>query len=233
MYLSRLFSAAALTLVLSATPAFAAFTGPGGSASVSTAAQVANAPDDTPCLLEGYIVERMSGHHDKYTFKDATGSVIVEIDDDLFRGRDIGPSDKVRLSGDVDTKTFRANQVDVEWLEVITPAQAQATAAGAANSPHKQAAAPSSARVTKAAQVASAHDKTPCLLEGHVTQRLTAKGDRYLFKDDSGAVTVDIDDDQLRNRTVTPQTRVRLSGKVDVKRDRPAEVDVDWLEILN
>lgn len=232
MYLSRLFSASALALALSVTPAFAAFTGPGGSGTINTAAQVAKAPDDTPCLLEGYIIERVNGHHDKYTFKDATGSVVVEIDDDLFRGRDIGPSDKVRLSGEVDTKTFRANQVDVEWMEVITPAQGQAAAAGAANSPRKQAVAPS-ANVTKAAQVAGAHDKTPCLLEGYVTQRLGAKGDRYLFTDDSGTVTVDIDDDQLRNRTVTPQTRVRLSGKVDVKRDRPTEVDVDWLEILN
>ena len=126
MHLSKLISASALTMVLSVTPAFAAFTGPGGSASntdrsatIKSAAQVANAQDDAPCLLEGYIVERVSGHNDKYNFKDATGSVVVEIDEELFRGRDIGPSDKVRLSGEVDTKTFRDSQVEVDWLEIV------------------------------------------------------------------------------------------------------------------
>ncbi len=231
MHPYRTLFASALVLALGATPASAAFTGPGGTSTVNSAAQVADAPDDTPCMLEGHIVERVNGEHDKYTFKDATGSVVVEIDDDLFRGRDIGPSDKVRLSGEVDKKTFRSNQVDVEWMEVITPGRAPAPAARPAGAPHKQGAAPA-AGLTKAAQIAGAHDNMPCMLEGHIAQRLTPHGDRYVFKDDSGSVTVKIDGDQLRNRTLTPQTRVRLSGEVDVKRDRPTEVDVDWVEIL-
>lgn len=86
MHPYRTLFASALVLALGATPASAAFTGPGGTSTVNSAAQVADAPDDTPCMLEGHIVERVNGEHDKYTFKDATGSVVVEIDDDLFRG---------------------------------------------------------------------------------------------------------------------------------------------------
>lgn len=231
MHPYRTLFASALALSLGVTPASAAFTGPGGVSTVNNAAQVADAPDDAPCLLEGHIVERVNGEHDKYTFRDATGSVVVEIDDDLFRGRDIGPADKVRLSGEVDKKTFRANQVDVEWMEVITPGRAPAPSAQPAGSPHKRGSVPAAASLTKAAQIRDAHDKTPCLLEGYIAHSLPTK-DRYLFRDDSGTVTVEIDADQLRNRTITPQTRVRLSGEADVKRDRPTEVDVDWMEIL-
>lgn len=231
MHPYRILFASALALSLGVTPASAAFTGPGGVGTVNTAAQVSKAPDDTPCLLEGHIVERVNGEHDKYTFRDETGSVVVEIDDDLFRGRDIGPADRVRLSGEVDKKTFRANQVDVEWLEVITPGRAPAPAAQPAGSPRKHGVAPAGASLTRAAQISGAHDKTPCLLEGYIAHSLPTK-DRYLFRDDSGTVTVEIDADQLRNRTITPQTRIRLSGEVDAEHNRPAEVDVDWVEIL-
>lgn len=45
-------------------------------------------------------------------------------------------------------------------------------------------------------------------------------------------MTVEIDDKLFAGRTVTPQTRVRLHGEIDLKRHGDREVDVDVLEIL-
>ncbi len=85
------------------------------------------------------------------------------------------------------------------------------------------------ARVTQAAQVAGALEDTPCELVGNIVEQTGY--DRYLFRDASGAVVVDIDRKRFRGETVTPETRVRLVGEVDVDHGR-REVDVDYLEVL-
>ena len=56
--------------------------------------------------------------------------------------------------------------------------------------------------------------------------------ERYIFQDTTGKMTVEIDDKLFAGRTVTPQTRVRLHGEIDLKRHGDREVDVDVLEIL-
>ncbi len=115
----QILTVSTLLSIFALSPAFAAFKGPGGVPEVKTAVLVAQAMDDTPCILEGYIVARLTPYDDKYTFKDDTGTVVVEIDDELFYGRDITPQHKVRIAGEVDGETFRTNQVDVEWMEII------------------------------------------------------------------------------------------------------------------
>ena len=72
--------------------------------------------------------------------------------------------------------------------------------------------------ITKAAQVQNALDDNTCTLEGNILERLSKN--KYVFQDDSG------------NR-VTPETRVRLTGEVDHKKQgRANEVDVRYLEIV-
>ena len=56
--------------------------------------------------------------------------------------------------------------------------------------------------------------------------------DKYLFKDATGQIIVDIDHEIFAGRTVTPQTKVRLSGKVDKDMMEPVKIDVKVLEIL-
>lgn len=85
------------------------------------------------------------------------------------------------------------------------------------------------APITQAAQVATAPEKTLCLLEGNIVEQTI--GNRYIFKDDSGNITVKISRKQLRCRTVTPENKIRICGEVDIEKQK-AEVDVDWLEIL-
>lgn len=114
----RLFLAS-LVLLLMAVPAYAGFDGPNSTASVTKASQVASAADNAGCILEGTIVEKVTGSTDKYTFKDASGQVLVEIDDHVFAGRTVTPSSKVKLTGKVDTSTTKPSKVDVKILEIL------------------------------------------------------------------------------------------------------------------
>ena len=54
--------------------------------------------DDRNFTLEGNIVEQLG--NDVYKFKDATGTIYVEIND--WGGVDVGPKDLVRLYGEAD-----------------------------------------------------------------------------------------------------------------------------------
>lgn len=56
--------------------------------------------DDRMVMLKGSITKQVG--HEKYEFKDATGMVIVEIDDDDWWGQNVTPKDMVVLYGEVD-----------------------------------------------------------------------------------------------------------------------------------
>ena len=93
------------------------FKGPGPKGAITQAVQVKSAADDTPVVLEGNIVEQL--RKDRYLFRDASGTVLVDIDHKDFRGQDVTPQTKVRLTGEVDAKRNRDNEVDVDRLDVI------------------------------------------------------------------------------------------------------------------
>jgi uncharacterized protein (TIGR00156 family) len=95
----------------------AAFEGPGATPAVTRAAQVAGAPDDASCVLEGFIVEKLGS--EMYRFRDDSGEVRAEIDDDLFKGTTVTPSTRVRLTGKVDRHRFKEPDVEVKSLEVL------------------------------------------------------------------------------------------------------------------
>ena len=72
-------------------------------------------------------------------------------------------------------------------------------------------------------------DDTPVLLRGHILRFL---GDeKYLFSDDTGTVTVEIDDSLWRNLSVSEQDKVEIVGEVDKKFLR-VEIDVDSIKKL-
>ncbi|WP_022657015.1 NirD/YgiW/YdeI family stress tolerance protein [uncultured Desulfovibrio sp.] len=78
----------------------------------------------------------------------------------------------------------------------------------------------------------NSRDDAPVALIGNIVERLAGSDDKYLFKDATGQIIVDIDHEIFAGRTVTPQTRVRLSGKVDKDMMEPIKIDVKVLEIL-
>ena len=67
-------------------------------------------------------------------------------------------------------------------------------------------------------------DDARVVLTGNITQRVAGSDDKYIFKDATGEL--------FAGRTVTPQNKVRLSGKVDKDFMESPKVDVKVLEIL-
>lgn len=95
------------------------FQGPVGGSQAETVAAAKKCWDDAPVVLTGTIVERLAGSDDKYMFRDATGQVMVDIDEDLFIGRTVTPQTKVRLYGKVDKEIMEPTKIDVKRLEII------------------------------------------------------------------------------------------------------------------
>ena len=122
----------ALLVLALATPAMAAFSGPGTdtpppppaqggfqgpkAGGVNKAADVARAHDDAPVTLIGFLVEQLA--HDKYLFRDDSGTVVVDIDHKKFRGQNVTPKTRVRIVGEVDVD-HGSREVDADYLEII------------------------------------------------------------------------------------------------------------------
>ncbi len=83
---------------------------------LTSVAQTRNAGDDTLVSLQGQIVNHI--RDDKFLFKDATGSVVIEVDDDDMRAINLRPGTAVHIRGKVDRKTNRENEIDVKWIEL-------------------------------------------------------------------------------------------------------------------
>jgi uncharacterized protein (TIGR00156 family) len=76
-------------------------------------------------------------------------------------------------------------------------------------------------------QVSEMRDDVPVIVQGHILQRV---GDeKYLFEDNTGSMTVEIDDDDWRGQTITPADTVKLYGEVD-RGIFKTEIDIDYVE---
>lgn len=114
-------SALVLTLAITTSPMAAGFNsqptggfkGPG--LETSTVKQALTLSDDTPVVLVGQI-ERAVGN-EKYIFKDATGSVTVDIDNEDWRGLTVTPQDTIVIEGEVD-KDFFKTEIDVDTVSL-------------------------------------------------------------------------------------------------------------------
>jgi len=103
--------------VLSCTNLLADFQGPSTTKDVTTVAEAKKALDDTKVVLTGNIIKKIKDEY--YTFKDKTGEIIVEIDDDNIRGITITPETDVTIYGEVDKEngvldSGLAGSVDIE-----------------------------------------------------------------------------------------------------------------------
>ncbi len=83
---------------------------------ISTVSRVNEMRDDVFVIVQGNIVQSLGD--EKYIFEDSTGSIVVEIDDDAWRGQMITPADTVKLRGDVDRGIFKT-EIEVESVEKL------------------------------------------------------------------------------------------------------------------
>lgn len=98
---------------------FEGFEGPGAQAIITTVEQAKSARDDSKCELIGNIIEQLAGDDDLYFFKDSTGEIIIELDNDLFKGRTVTPQNQIRIYGEVENEAFEKTKIDVKKFDVI------------------------------------------------------------------------------------------------------------------
>lgn len=70
-----------------------------------TVEQLKNLPDDTIVLLTGNIADSLGDS--KYTFRDRTGEITVEIDRKAWGNLQVSETDTVEISGEVDVERGR------------------------------------------------------------------------------------------------------------------------------
>ena len=80
-----------------------------------TIKQAKDMPDDTYVVLEGTISQQFGD--EKYMFQDPTGTVVVEIDDEDWKGVKVNPTDVVVLTGTVD-KDLMEFEIDVDTVNL-------------------------------------------------------------------------------------------------------------------
>ena len=84
---------------------------------ITTVERARRLADDTHVVLEGRIG---TPNTEEYFFEDATGSIKVEINSDVWRGKSVSPKNTVRLYGEVDQNHFNKTvEIEVKQLEVL------------------------------------------------------------------------------------------------------------------
>jgi uncharacterized protein (TIGR00156 family) len=78
---------------------------PGQAVTVSqpvTVRAATNLPSNSWVIVSGNIINAL--RDEKYTFRDSSGEIILEIERDVWRGLSIGVSDRVEISGELNIK---------------------------------------------------------------------------------------------------------------------------------
>lgn len=83
---------------------------------VNTVSELKHMQDDSYVVLEGKIQKRLG--KEEYLFADASGSITVEIDDDEWRGVEVGPQDIVEIIGELDKGVF-SDEIDVKQIRLL------------------------------------------------------------------------------------------------------------------
>jgi len=104
-----------LVLVLSV-PLFADFDGPGAASRAIPVSSIRSLRDDDKVTLEGFLVKQLSEEH--YLFRDDSGEIEVEIDEEDFRGIRVTETTAIRIYGEVD-KDWNSLSIEVDYLELI------------------------------------------------------------------------------------------------------------------
>jgi len=167
-----------------------------------TVAQVRALPIDSWVILTGNIVASLPGGR-YYTFRDATGEITVEIEWSVWRGLSVGPSDRVTIYGELES---RRGQLSIEVEAIIGQ--------GSVNTRQGQAVTITSP--ISVSEVKKLPKSSWVVLIGYVTRLL--QDEYYIFSDESGEITVEIESDVWRGISVTPSDRVEISGEIEIKR---------------
>ncbi|WP_112480188.1 YgiW/YdeI family stress tolerance OB fold protein [Vibrio variabilis] len=96
-------------------PAQGGFNGPIVNAQ-TTVAQALEAKDDAAIQIKGNITHSLGD--EKYQFTDGKNTIVIEIDNDDWRGVDVTPNDTVVITGSVDKDAFEDTKIDVKRIAI-------------------------------------------------------------------------------------------------------------------
>lgn len=83
----------------------------------STVATAKTLKDDTPVRVQGQVIRALG--KDKYEFRDATGTLIAEIDNQKWHGSPITQQAQVILIGEIDRESDHTIELDVDEVRTI------------------------------------------------------------------------------------------------------------------
>lgn len=117
--MKKTFAVSALALLFAASVSSSAlagrnlggFNGPTAPNLKVTVEEAKKLSDDTPVILTGKIEQNLG--NEKYQFRDATGIITIEIDDDKWNGVTVTPEDTVEVHGEID-KGFTKLEVEAD-----------------------------------------------------------------------------------------------------------------------
>lgn len=89
---------------------------------------------------------------------------------------------------------------------------------------------PDNRRLVTAAEVAELSDETSVRLVGYIVESVGEE--TYTFRDETGAIAVEIDADEWNGLDVSPNVRVEITGEVDRDLDS-TEIDVDAIRLAD
>lgn len=92
------------------------FEGPDINKNNVTVEQALKMSDETRVVIVGQIVNSLGD--EKYTFKDSTGEVIVEIDDEDWNGLKVKPENVIEITGEVDKELMETTKIDVDLIVI-------------------------------------------------------------------------------------------------------------------
>lgn len=84
---------------------------------VSTVAVAKTLKDDTPVRVQGQVIRALG--KDKYEFRDATGTLIAEIDNQKWHGTPITQQAQVILIGEIDRESDHTIELDVDEVRTV------------------------------------------------------------------------------------------------------------------
>lgn len=90
----------------------------------------------------------------------------------------------------------------------------------------------SGAQADTVAKAVTLADDAPMVLTGNIVSQVAGSKDKFIFKDATGEVRMEIERKVFAGQTVTPQDTVRIIGKVDKDLGKDVEIEAKVLEIV-
>lgn len=73
--------------------------------------------DDSYVTLQGNVTKKVAD--EKYMFTDGTDSILIEVDDEDWRGINATPETKIQIQGEVDKHLMKEIEIDVDMVTLV------------------------------------------------------------------------------------------------------------------